>query len=93
MQAEKAAVAGGKPAKTKPYAKQPRYGEEELAELKEAIAQGTLFYAQGKKVKTLEKEFAARRWFFSSWEWRDFRCCRSAPARRCHWRSILSRRH
>ena len=58
--AEKPAIAGGKPAKTKPYAKQPRYGEEEIAELKEAIAQGTLFYAGGKKVKTLEKEFAAK---------------------------------
>ena len=57
---DKPAIAGGKPAKTNPYAKQARYGEEELAELKEAIAQGTLFYAQGKKVKTLEKEFAAK---------------------------------
>jgi perosamine synthetase len=60
MQADKPAIAGGKPAKTKPYAKQPRYGEEEISELKEAIAQGTLFYASGKKVKTLEKEFAAK---------------------------------
>ena len=57
---DKAAIAGGKPAKTKPYSKIPRYGDEELAELKEAIAQQTLFYAQGKKVKTLEKEFAAK---------------------------------
>ena len=57
---EKPAIAGGKPAKTKPFAKLPRYGDEELAELKEAIAQGTLFYAGGKKVKALEKEFAAK---------------------------------
>jgi perosamine synthetase len=54
------AIAGGKKAKTTPYSKQPRYGEEELNELKEAIAQGTLFYAQGKKVGALEKEFASK---------------------------------
>ena len=60
MQADKPAIAGGKPAKTRAYAKQPRYGEEELSELKEAIAQGTLFYAGGKKVKSLEKAFAEK---------------------------------
>src|SRR5688572_23874096 len=58
--AQKSAIAGGKPAKTKPYAKQTRYGEEELAELKEAITQGTLFYAGGKKVKSLERAFAEK---------------------------------
>lgn len=58
--ADKPAVAGGKPAKTKPYAKQPRYGEEEMTELKAAVAQGTLFYASGKKVKALEKAFAEK---------------------------------
>lgn len=58
--ADIAAIAGGKPAKTKPYAKQPRYGEEELNELQEAVAQGTLFYASGKKVKALEKAFAEK---------------------------------
>jgi dTDP-4-amino-4,6-dideoxygalactose transaminase len=52
------AFAGGKPAKTKPFSKQKRYGDEELEQLKEALAQGTLFYAQGKKVKTLEEQFA-----------------------------------
>jgi perosamine synthetase len=57
---DKPAIAGGKPAKTKPYAKQPRYGEEELSELKEAVAQGTLFYASGKKVKAMEKAFAEK---------------------------------
>src|SRR5688500_10636595 len=58
--ADTPAIAGGKPAKTKPYAKQPRYGEEEMNELKEAVAQGTLFYAGGKKVKALEKAFAEK---------------------------------
>ncbi|MEO6434725.1 MAG: DegT/DnrJ/EryC1/StrS family aminotransferase [Tepidisphaeraceae bacterium] len=58
--ADKPAIAGGKPAKTTPYTKLPRYGEEEMAELKEAIAQGTLFYAQGKKVKALEQAFAQK---------------------------------
>lgn len=54
------AAAGGKPAKTKPFRKQPRYGEEELEQLKQVIAQGTLFYAHGKKVFELEKAFAAK---------------------------------
>src|SRR5436305_14301547 len=58
--ADKPATAGGKPAKTTPYGKHPRYGDEELKELHEAIAQGTLFYASGKKVKELEKAFAAK---------------------------------
>ena len=57
-QADKPAIAGGSKAKATPYTKQPRYGEEELAELKEALAQNTLFYAQGKKVKALERAFA-----------------------------------
>ncbi len=55
------AIAGGKPTKSTPYAKLPRYGEEELAELREAIAQQTLFYASGKKVHELEKQFATLR--------------------------------
>jgi perosamine synthetase len=54
------AIAGGTPIKSTPYHKLPRYGEEELKELREALAQGTLFYAQGKKVAQLEKEFAAK---------------------------------
>lgn len=54
------AIAGGKPIKSTPYRKEKRYGEEELKELKEAIDQGTLFYAAGKKVHELEKQFAAR---------------------------------
>jgi dTDP-4-amino-4,6-dideoxygalactose transaminase len=57
---EKLALAGGKPAKSMPFTKQPRYGDEELAELKEAVAQNTLFYAQGKKVKALEEAFAKK---------------------------------
>ena len=52
------AIAGGKPAKTTPYGKFKRYGEEELNELREAIEQGSLFYAHGKKVYSLESAFA-----------------------------------
>ncbi len=54
------AIAGGPPAKTKPYGKAVRYGEEELQQLREVIAQGTLFYAQGTKVKLMEERFAAK---------------------------------
>jgi dTDP-4-amino-4,6-dideoxygalactose transaminase len=57
---ETPAVAGGTPAKRTPYASEPRYGEDELRELKEALEQGTLFYAQGKKVRQLESDFALR---------------------------------
>src|SRR4051794_12838819 len=54
------AVAGGKPIKTTPFSHTPRYGEPELRQLREAIEQQTLFYAQGKKVKALEAAFAKR---------------------------------
>lgn len=52
------AIAGGKPAKTKPFTKEKRYGDTELKQLTEALEQGTLFFAQGKKVKALEAAFA-----------------------------------
>jgi dTDP-4-amino-4,6-dideoxygalactose transaminase len=54
------AIAGGTPAKTVPFGKEKRYGEEELQELREALEQGTLFYAQGTKVRQLEEAFAAK---------------------------------
>jgi perosamine synthetase len=54
------ACAGGQPAKTTPYGREARYGSDELRELEEALAQGTLFYAQGKKVRQFEAAFAAR---------------------------------
>lgn len=57
------AIAGGDPAKTVPFAREPRYGEEELTELREALAQQSLFYAHGAKVKLLEKEFAEKHGF------------------------------
>src|SRR5688572_19002855 len=56
--ANKPAIAGGIKAKTKPYRKEKRYGEEELNQLREALDQGTLFYAQGKKVTAMEQAFA-----------------------------------
>lgn len=52
------AIAGGKPVRSKPLTRAARYGDEELQQLREAIDQGTLFYAQGKKVKALESAFA-----------------------------------
>lgn len=52
------AIAGGKPAKTKPFNTEKRYGPEELQQLAEALDQGSLFYAHGKKVFELEKRFA-----------------------------------
>ena len=54
------AVAGGEKAKQTPYGSAPRYGDDELNELREALEQNTLFYAQGKKVTRLEEEFAAK---------------------------------
>jgi dTDP-4-amino-4,6-dideoxygalactose transaminase len=55
------ALFGGAKAKQTPYGVgDPRYGDDELRELQEALAQNTLFYAQGKKVKLLEAEFAEK---------------------------------
>ena len=42
------------PVKTTPFRAEKRYGDEELRELREALEQGSLFYAHGKKVKQLE---------------------------------------
>src|SRR6185437_2198607 len=52
------AIAGGTPAKTTPYGRERRYGEEELRQLQEALDQETLFYTQGRKVRQLEEAFA-----------------------------------
>ena len=54
------AIAGGKPVKTTPYRKEPRYDESERRQVVEALDQGTLFYAHGKKVMELERAFAAK---------------------------------
>jgi len=59
MSGEKLALFGGPKAKTTPTGMFQRYGEEELAQLREALAQNTLFYAHGSKVKTLCERFAA----------------------------------
>ncbi len=45
------AIEGGPNAMTEPYGAGNRFGPEELKELEEALAQGTLFYAHGSKVK------------------------------------------
>ena len=57
---DKLAIEGGTPAKQTPWGTGKRYGEEELQQLKEALDQGTLFYAQGKKVYQLEETFARK---------------------------------
>lgn len=57
---KKPAIAGGTPAKTKPYTRQPKFGPEEHEQVKEALDQGTLFYFFGKKVTELEKAFAEK---------------------------------
>jgi len=48
---EKLAIHGGTPVKTTPFGQGKRFGGEELAQLREALEQQTLFYWQGKKVK------------------------------------------
>ncbi len=58
--AEKPAIAGGTKIKQNPYGSEKRYGDEELLQLKEALDQGTLFYAHGKKVHQFESDFAAK---------------------------------
>lgn len=55
---EKIAKFGGKPTKTTEYGTGPRFGAEELAQLKEALEQNTLFYWHGSKVKQMNKKFA-----------------------------------
>lgn len=54
------ALAGGEKAKKTPFTRAIRYGAAEREQLQEALDQQTLFYAQGKKVKTLEERFAAK---------------------------------
>ncbi|MBE7462576.1 MAG: DegT/DnrJ/EryC1/StrS family aminotransferase [Planctomycetes bacterium] len=54
------ALHGGPRAKTTPYKSAPRFDANELRELQEALAQGTLFYASGQKTKDFCARFAAR---------------------------------
>ncbi len=55
---EKLAIHGGNPAKTVPYTYGKRFGDAELANLKEALEQNTLFYWSGNMTKRLCKKFA-----------------------------------
>ena len=53
------AIHGGAPVRTTPVVTTgPRFGEDELNELKEALEQQTLFYWFGSKVKTFRARFA-----------------------------------
>lgn len=54
------AAAGGAPVKQTPFGGRKRYGEEELQQLREALEQGSLFYAYGTKVRALEEQIARR---------------------------------
>lgn len=53
------ALYGGEKVKKVPYGTGKRFGEEELAQLKEALDQNTLFYWSGKKVKEMCAKFAS----------------------------------
>lgn len=54
---ESLAVQGGPKAKKTPWGKGNRFGAEELAELREALEQGTLWAPGGRKVKRLAEAF------------------------------------
>jgi dTDP-4-amino-4,6-dideoxygalactose transaminase len=54
---QKPAIAGGPKAKKHPYGTGKRFGADEIKELKEALAQETLFYVRGTKVKGLCANF------------------------------------
>ncbi len=55
---EELALYGGSKTKTTDWGTGKRFGEGELKNLKEALAQNTLFYLYGNKVKTFTKKFA-----------------------------------
>ncbi|MAS36328.1 MAG: spore coat protein [Anaerolineaceae bacterium] len=55
---ETLAVHGGKKVRDTAFDKPNRYGAEELAELKEALEQGTLFHWHGQKVKKFQSMLA-----------------------------------
>ncbi len=54
---DRLAVHGGTPVKTTPFGTGMRFGDAELAHLKEALEQNTLFYWGGKKVKAMTDRF------------------------------------
>lgn len=54
------AIAGGTPVKQTPYGGGNRYGDEELAQVSEALRQQSLFFAQDGKVRALQNEMARR---------------------------------
>ena len=55
---EQLAILGGPPGKTVPFGTGDRFGEPELEQLREALAQQTLFYWKGGKVKAFTRKFA-----------------------------------
>lgn len=59
METEQLALYGGPKTKTTPFGTGKRFGNEELANLKDALNQNTLFYWFGHQVKDLTKKFAA----------------------------------
>ena len=57
MSAEKLAIDGGAPVRTKPFPGRDAFGVDDVAEVVEALKQGTLFYPSGKKVYEFERAF------------------------------------
>ncbi len=55
----KLAIDGGEKVRTEPFPTAERFGAPELEQVREALAQQTLFYASGTKVKAFEAAFAA----------------------------------
>ena len=58
LQTSNLALNGGLKAKTVPYSTGKRFGDSELAYLKEALDQNTLFYYKGNMVKRFTRKFA-----------------------------------
>ena len=52
------AIHDGEKVKTTPFRSEPRFGKEELKQAEEALAQETLFYWRGTKVKESNRKFA-----------------------------------
>ena len=59
LESTRLAIEGGPRAKTTPYGAGKRFGKEELAQLREALEQNTLFYFKGKKVRAFTEKFAS----------------------------------
>lgn len=57
---KKLAINGGPAVRTNPFPKRKPYGEDEIKEVTEALMSQDLFYREGNKTSTFEKEFAKK---------------------------------